>query len=221
MVHGTIPGCRKKKELLHFPLSSYFSVLIALSIGTRSTILMATFFPHQHISVLYVSCTVPDTCCKEHFKKGVQGVASGERADQGPLSMQARLSDWRVNIKRGGQSFEYLSLFPVRPERRKTILPSEGGWANGTHNWGAAEACPWGTFTWATVFWGSFRYRKARTLRMETYLPLRAHDCCVVESPAASLKLPQIKEVREASFDLAKVNAVLRELEPQTIPRCG
>lgn len=58
-------------------------------------------------------------------------------------------------------------------------------------------------------------------LRMETYLPHLAHDCCVVESPAASLKPPQIKEARGASFDLAKVNAVLRELEPQTIPRCG
>lgn len=97
MVHGTIPGVqekKKKKEHLHFPLSSYFGVLIALSIGTRSTILMATFSSHRHISVLYVSCLVPDTCCKEHFKnKDLQGVASGERADRGPLSMQAQLSD--------------------------------------------------------------------------------------------------------------------------------
>lgn len=90
MVHSTIPGVQEKKRTLDFPLSSYFSVLIALSIGTRSTILMATFFPHQHISVLYVSCTVPDTCCKEHFKnKDLQGVASGERVDRGPLGMQA------------------------------------------------------------------------------------------------------------------------------------
>lgn len=186
-------------------MSSYFSVLVALNIRTRSTILMATFiFFHQHLSVLYVRCMFPDSCCKEHFKsKDVQGVASRERADLGPLSMKAQLSDESTSnaVRR---CFEYLSLFPVRPGQRETILPSEGSWNNGTHNWGAAEACPWTTLTWAAVFWGGFGYRKARTLRMETYLPHLAYDCCVVESPAASLKLPQIKEAREASFDLAK-----------------
>lgn len=46
-----------KKRTLRFPLNSYFSVLIALSIRTSSTILMATFFfPSAYIGIVCELC---------------------------------------------------------------------------------------------------------------------------------------------------------------------
>lgn len=58
-------------------------------------------------------------------------------------------------------------------------------------------------------------------LEWRLYLPVPEYECCVAESPAASPRLPQIRERKEASFDLAKVNAALSAPGPQPIPRCS
>lgn len=57
---------------------------------------------------------------------------------------------------------------------------------------------------------------------METLFLVLEYDCCLAKSPATSMKLPQIEEEEEeASFNLAKVNALPRAPEPQPTPRCG
>lgn len=55
-------------------------------------------------------------------------------------------------------------------------------------------------------------------LEWRLHLSVLGYNCCLTTSPATSLKLIQTKEEQEASFDLAKVNALPRAPERQPPP---